>query len=354
MKCKFVISALTFFVSVAGLAQKNEIKEAQNHFNNGKPTEALAILKATEYMIVNAKDEEKSEFYNLKGKVLVGLAEKNIESAKNYSLAVSAYQELIAEETASGSFKYAVQAKAAIKEVRSGLSRSALADVGNNKLIDGAHKMYSLYQMEKKDTLNLFFSASYFLEAKEYDLALKGYKELASLKYTGKGMEFFAVNKKTGSEEMFITVSARDSGIKAATHEKPTNVMAKSKRTDIHKKIAFIYTQKGDLNSAEEYYKKILEFSPLDIDTYIDLAYLKLDKKKLLVDEMSALGTSPKDMKIYDELKLKKDEVLKSAVSYLEKGDRVVPKNAEVVKLLLNLYRALDMMTEYNALKART
>jgi tetratricopeptide (TPR) repeat protein len=354
MKCKFVISALSFFVSVAGLAQKNEIKDAQNQFNNGKPAEALAILKATEYMIVNAKDEEKSEFYNLKGKVLVGLAEKNIESIKHFSLAAAAYQELIAEETATGSFKYAAQAKTAIKEIRNNLTKSASIDISNGKLVDGGHKMYSVYQMEKKDTLSLYFSASYFLESKEYDLALRNYKELASLKYSGTGMEFFAVNKKTGREEMFPSVASRDAVIKAGTHEKPTNVMAPSKKEEVYKKIAYIYIKKGDLNSAEDYYKRILEFSPQDIDTYVDLAYLKLDKKKLLVDEMSALGTSPKDMKIYDELKLKKDEVLKSAVSYLEKGDRMVPKNAEVVRLLLNLYRALDMMSEYNALKART
>ncbi len=353
MKCKFVLPALTFFISVAGLAQKNEIKDAQNQFNNGKPTEALAILKATEYMIVNAKDDEKSEFFNLKAKVFTSLADKNIESSKNFSLAVSAYHELIAEEVASGNLKYAVQAKAAIKDIKNSLNKSALADSNNNKFFDAGDKMYSLYQIDKKDTINLFFSASHFLVAKEYDLALRNYKELASLKYSGKGMNFFGVNKKNGVEELFSSAAARDLCIKAGTHEKPSNVMVSSQKTAIHKNIAIIYTQKGDLKSAEDYYKKILDFNPGEIETYINLAYIKLDKKKLLVDEMSALGTSPKDMKIYDELKLKKDEVLKSAVSYLEKGNLMQPKNTEVLKLLLNLYRALDMMTEYNTLKAK-
>ena len=353
MKCKFVLPAVTFFVSVAGLAQKNEIKDAQNKFNAGKASEALAVLKATEYLIVNAKEEEKSEFFNLKAKVFTSLADKNIESAKNFSFAASAYEELIAEEVASGKFKYATQAKVAIKDIKTSLNKSALADVSNNKFLDAGDKMYSLYQIDKKDTTNLFFSASHFVAAKEYDLALRNYKELAALKYSGKGMSFTAVNKKNGVQEVFASAVERDSSIKIGTHENPSNVVVVSRKTDIHKNIAFIYTQKGDLNSAEEYYKKIIDFSPGEVEGYLNLAYLKLDKKKVLADEMSALGTSAKDMKIYEELKVKKDGVLRSAVTYLEKGNAVQPKNPEVLKLLLNLYRALDMMAEYNTLKAK-
>jgi tetratricopeptide (TPR) repeat protein len=353
MKCKFVLPALTFFISVTGLAQKNEIKDAQNKFNAGKASEALAVLKATEYMIVNAKEDEKSEFFNLKAKVFTSLADKDIEVSKNFSSAALAYQELIDEEVASGKLKYAAQAKVAIRDIKIRLNKSALADISNDKYFDAGDKMYSLYQIDKKDTTNLFFSASNFLVAKEYDLALRNYKELASLKYSGKGLSFTAVNKKNGGQEVFVSAAERDLSVKEGRYEKPSNVVVVSRKTEIHKNIGYIYTQKGDLNSAEEYYKKILDFSPGEVETYLNLAYLKLDKKKVLVDEMSALGTSAKDMKIYEELKVKKEVVLKSAVSYLEKGNAVQPKNTEVLKLLLNLYRALDMMTEYNTLKAK-
>ncbi len=335
------------------MAQKNEIKDAQNKFNSGKADEALAVLKATEYLIVNAKEEEKSEFFNLKAKVYTSLADKNIETSKNFSFAALAYKELIDEEVASGKFKYAAQAKIAIKDIKTSLNKSALADISNSKYLDAGDKMYSLYQIDKKDTTNLFFSASHFVVAKEYDLALRNYRELASLKYSGKGISFNAVNKKNGAQEVFGSAAERDLGIKTGAYEKPSNVVVVSRKKDIHKNIAFIYTQKGDLTSAEEYYNKILDFSPGDVEAYLNLVYLKLDKKKLLVDEMSALGTSAKDMKIYEELKVKKDGVLKSAVAYLEKGNALEPKNTEVLKLLLNLYRALDMMTEYNTLKAK-
>ncbi|TRX00823.1 tetratricopeptide repeat protein [Flavobacterium gawalongense] len=353
MKNKFLTPTLSLFISIAALAQKNEIKYAQSQFNNGNLQEALTVLKASEYLIVNAKDDDKSEFYNLKAKVLTNLADKNIETVKNLSLAVSVYQELITEEVASGNLKYAVQAKASIKDIKNNLSNSAYEDVKNNKHLDGANKMYHLYLMDKKDTLNLFNSASYFMIAKEYDLALKSYKELKALNYSGKGISYYGINKKSKIEEEFSSPKERDLNIKAGLHEKPRNFISPSKKTEIYKNIAFIYSEKDDLNTAEDYYKMIIDFDPQCIDAYTNLAYLYLDKKKKLVDEMSVLGTSPKDMKIYDELKIKKDQVLKNAVSYLEKGNRINPKDTDVTKLLLNLYRALDLTTEYNALKAR-
>jgi tetratricopeptide (TPR) repeat protein len=350
---KFLIPTFSLFISIAALAQKNEIKYAQSQFNNGNLQGALTSLKASEYLIVNAKDDDKSEFYNLKAKVLTNLADKNIETAKNLSLAVSAYQELLTEEANSGNLKYSVLAIASIKDIKNKLSNSAYEDIKNNKDLDGANKMYYLYLMDKKDTLNLFNSASYFLSAKEYDLALKSYKELKALNYSGKGMGYYALNKKSNLEEAFSSIKARDLSISAGFHEKPRNVVSPSKKTEIYKNIAFIYSEKGDLKTGEDYYKMIIDFDPQYINAYTDLAYLYLDEKKRLVDEMSVLGTSPKDMKLYDEIKVKKDQVLKNAIAYLEKGNRINPKDTEVKSLLLNLYRALDLTAEYNALKAR-
>lgn len=353
MKKKYLVRLLMFFISVSATAQKDQIKTAQNELNNGNPQAALSTLKACEYLITNAKDQDRSDFFNLKGKVFTSLANENIEKAKNLYLAVSAYEELIVSEVDSGNLKYAVQAKAAIKEIKDNLEKSANEDSNANKYADCANKMYYLYQIDKKDTLNLYYAASNFMKAKEYDSALKNFEELKALNFTGKEIQYYATNKKSKIEELFVSANYRDSSIKAGIHEKPRNVMAPSKKIDIYRSLAQIYTEKGDIGNAENYYKKIIDLNPKYIDAYIDMAYLKLDKRKALTDEMSNLGTSAKDMKIYDELKAKKDLVIKSAVSYLEKGNAIEPKNTEISKMLLNLYRALDMTNEYNALKAK-
>lgn len=353
MKNKYLLRLLLFFISLSAVAQKDEIKTAQNELNNGNPQAALSTLKACEYLITNAKDQDRSEFFNLKGKAFTSLANKNIETAKNLCLAVSAYEELIVSEVDSGNLKYAVQAKTAIKEIKDNLEKSANEDSNVNKYADCANKMYYLYQMDKKDTLKLYYAASNFMNAKEYDSALKNFEELKSLNFTGKGIQYFATNKKSKIEELFASANHRDSNIKAGTHEIPRNVMAPSKKIDVYRSLAQIYTEKGNTDNAENYYKKIIDLNPKYIDAYINMAYLKLDKRKALTDEISNLGTSAKDMKVYEELKAKKDLVIKSAVSYLEKGNTIEPKNIEISKMLLNLYRALDMTNEYNALKAK-
>jgi len=53
-------------------------------------------------------------------------------------------------------------------------------------------------------------------------------------------------------------------------------------------------------------------------------------------------------------LKNQKDDLVKSAVVYLEKALKLDPSNSDVSKLLMNLYRSLDMMDKYEALKTKS
>jgi hypothetical protein len=43
------------------------------------------------------------------------------------------------------------------------------------------------------------------------------------------------------------------------------------------------------------------------------------------------------------------DDVVKEAISYLEKTNAIEPKNTIVSDLLLKLYRSMDLTAEYNA-----
>ncbi|MNR40189.1 hypothetical protein D3C85_1584530 [compost metagenome] len=81
------------------------------------------------------------------------------------------------------------------------------------------------------------------------------------------------------------------------------------------------------------------------------MAYLKLQVKKDLADEIAALGTSAVEMQQYDKLNAKKDDITRSAIPYLKKALSLEPKNTDATKSLLGIYRSLDMTTEYNALK---
>lgn len=421
MKSKYVILASAMLISVATFAQKDQIKAAEKALKGGNSQEALTILQGAESLSATAPDAEKAQFFFVKGNALLDLANKNVETGKNLSLAAKAYQDLIATEKVSGKMKYSTQAATSITEIKYKLINSAIADSKADKNSDGAIKLYDAYLLDKKDTINLYYAASTYINAKDYDMAYKLYDELKTLNYTGKGTSYIAVNKLTGEEDFYGTAQERDKFVKLGTHEKPRTEVIPSKKGEIYKNMALILVQNGKTEQAkkaisdariadptdtslilteanlyletkdfdtykkliaevleknpndadlifnlgvlsanaknpveaEKYYAKVIEINPKYINAYINSAALKLENEKVIIDEMNKLGTSTKDMKRYDELKIKRQNLFKSAIPSLQKAVELDPKNVDVAKTLLNVYSALEMTAEYKALKAK-
>ena len=421
MKSKYVLLASALLISVATFAQKDQIKAAEKALKAGKSQEAVTILMEAESLIANAPDAEKAQFFFVKGNSLLDLANKNVDTNTNLSLAAKAYQDLIAAEKASGKVKFSTQAAASITDIKFKLINSAIADSKVDKHADSAKKLYDAYLLDKKDTINLYYAASTYVNAKDYDAALKLYDDLKNLNYSGKGTSYFAVNKLTSQEDFFTTLQERDRMVKLGTHEKPRTEVIASKRGEIYKNMALILVEKGkteeakkaisearkanpedtsltlteanlyletkdyemykkliaevleknpndadlifnlgvlsanakNVADAEKYYKRVIEINPKYINGYINLAAMKLENEKAIIDEMNKLGTTTKDMKRYDELKKKREELFKATIPYLEKAVELDPKNTDVSKTLLGVYSALEMTAEYKALKAK-
>ena len=421
MNSKYVILASTLLVSVATFAQKDQIKAAEKALKSGKSQEAVTLLAEAESLIANAPDAEKAQFYFVKGNTLLDLANKSIDTDKNLSQAAVAYQNLIAAEKTSGKVKFSTQAATSITEIKYKLINSAIADSKVQKHADGAKKLYDAYLLDKKDTINLYYAASTYVNANDYDVALQLYDDLKTLNYSGKGTSYFAVNKLTTQEDFFNNLQERDRMVKLGTHEKPRAEAIPSKRGEIYKNIALILVQKGKTEEAkkavsdarianpedtslllteanlyletkdfdtykklvaqvleknpndadlvfnlgvlsanakntvdaEKYYKKVIEINPQYTNAYINLAAMKLENEKVIIDEMNKLGTSTNDMKRYDELKKKREDLFKATIPFLEKAVELNPKNVDVNKTLLGVYSALEMTEEYKALKAK-
>ncbi|KFF05965.1 tetratricopeptide repeat protein [Flavobacterium reichenbachii] len=352
MKVKFIILSIVL-ISVGAYSQNAQIKEAQSLYDKGKSEEAIQILNKTEYLIINAPDESKSDFYFLKGNVLKDLAVKNIDAANNFSLASQSYQDVLLYENESGKFKSSIKATAALKDMKSKLVNGAIVDFQAGKFKESAAKSYEVYLFDKKDTLNLFNAASAAINAKDYDSSIKYYEQLKKLNYSGKGVIYYAINKKTKEEDSFISPKARESGIQLGLYEKPRTESVPSKKMEVYKNLSYSYLEKNDFIKAEASYNSILDIDPNCIDAYINLAYLKLQLKKQISEKIAALGTSKSEMQEYDKLNARKDDIVKSAIPYLKKALDIEPKNEEVTKTLLGVYRSLDMTAEYNSLKAK-
>jgi tetratricopeptide (TPR) repeat protein len=421
MKSRYVIIASALFLSVTSFAQKNEIKAAEKALKSGNAAEAITILNGAEYLTVNAPDAEKAQFLFVKGNAHLDLSNKNVEADKNLVLAANTYQDLIVAEKASGKSKYSAQALTSVVEIKGKLINSAIDDTKVDKNASGAQKLYQAYMLDKKDTINLYYAASTYVSAKDFDNALKLYEELKVLNYSGKATYYYAVNKVNNNEDYFANAVDRDKMVKMGTHEKPRTEAVPSKRGEIYKNIALIYVQQGKIDEAkkavsdarktnpddtslilteanlyletkdmdtykklisealeknpndvdlifnlgvisantknyseaEKFYNKVMELDPKYINAYINMAAMKLDNEKDIIDAMNKLGTSADDMKKYNALKKKREDLFKSTIPYLEKAVELDSTNVDVAKTLLNVYSALEMTAEYKALKAK-
>lgn len=419
MKSKYVMLASFLVLSVATFAQKKELKAAEKAVKNGE--EVLAILKGAEPLMAAASDEEKAQYFFLKGNAYMDLVDKKVDTDVNMALAADTYKELIAAEKASKKVKYSTQAAASITKIKGLLINSGIAATKANNNSEGAKKLYEAYQLDKKDTINLYYAASTYVSAKDYDKAMELYNELKKLNYSGKGTEYLAISKVNGQETSFASAADMDRAVKLGTHEKPRKEDVPSKRGEIYKNMALILVDKGQIAEAkkavadarkvnpedsslmlteanlylqtkdfdkykqiitevitrnpndagliynlgvisanandnveaEKYYKKVIEINPDYTNAYINLAVLKLQNEKVLIEEMNKLGTSDKDTKRYEVLKKKREELFKSTLPYLKKAYELDPENVDIAKTLSGVYGALEMTAEKNALKAK-
>ncbi|WP_066309163.1 tetratricopeptide repeat protein [Flavobacterium sp. TAB 87] len=277
MKNKVAIMASALLISVASFAQKDQIKSAEKSLKNGDAQGAISILNDAENMVVNAKDTEQAQYYFVKGNAYLDVANKGVEEGKYLSLSADAYKKLLEVEKTSGKLKYSNQAAASITEIKGKLINSAIADTQSNKSKEGAKKLNDAYLLDKKDTINLYYAASTFINAGDYDTALTMYEELKRLNYSGKGTSYLAVNKVSGTEDGFTTANQRDMAIKLGTHEKPTTEKVPSKRGEIYKNIALILVQKGKIEEAKKEIVDARKANPEDSSLILTEANLYLE-----------------------------------------------------------------------------
>jgi tetratricopeptide (TPR) repeat protein len=122
---------------------------------------------------------------------------------------------------------------------------------------------------------------------------------------------------------------------------------------DLIYNLGVISAQGNNLVDAEKHYLRVIEIDPKYINAYLNLANVKLEADKPMVDEMNKLTTSDKDNKRYEVLKKNRETLFKSVLPYYEKVYELDPKTDGVVDNLLSVYNFLEMTDKYKALKAK-
>jgi tetratricopeptide (TPR) repeat protein len=361
MKSKYVILASALLISVIAFAQKDQIKAAEKALKAGNAQEAVTILNGAESLIASAEAAEKAHFYFVNGNAHLELANKKVDEGKNLNAAAKSFQDLLAVEKASGKDKYAAQATTSILDIKYKLLNSAIEDTKADKHSVGAKKLYDAYLLDKKDTINLYYAASTYVNAKEYNEALKLYYELETLNYSGKGTSYFAMNKLTGQEDLYNTAKDRDFAVKIGTHEKPRMEAIPSKRGEIYKNVALILVQEGKTEEAKKAIADARKVNPEDTSLILTEANLYLETKdfetykKLVVE---ALEKNPKDVDLIFNLGVISANAKNpaDAEKYYKKVIEIDPKyiNAYINLAALKLENEKVIIDEMNKLGTST
>jgi len=121
---------------------------------------------------------------------------------------------------------------------------------------------------------------------------------------------------------------------------------------DLHFNLGVIASDKGDKEKAMDHYNKAIEVDPTYTKAHLNAAALVLQKEQSIIEEMNSLGTSNADYNRYDELKIVREDLYKSAIPYLESVYELDNNNLSAVRTLRNIYSAIDDMDNYNKFKA--
>lgn len=350
MKTRILTAVLAMF-TVMAFAQKKEIRKAGNAVEDGEFQEAKDYLKEAKVELAGADQDEKAEFYLYKGQAFLGTG-KDVPS-EDLMTAAEAFKkakELGSEDAAAG-----------MKGVSNALVNSAITDQNSQNYMAAAEKLYTSYQLNKQDTIYLYYAASNAVNAKKYDKALKYYLELKELGYYGETTEYIATNKETGKEESMGSKEQMDLFIKSGNYSNPEVRKSEPKVGEIAKNIALIYIENGNSKKALAAMQDARAANPDDIsliqaeaDIYYELG--NKDKYRELMEEI--ISKNPDDPTVYYNLGVSSAEVgdTEKALEYYKKALELDPNlaNARINMAFIILSKEQPLIEEMNSLGTST
>ena len=413
---KIILSLIVFCLFQLSYSQKKELKTIEKQIKSEEYENALNTINSIKSLVDSSDDKIKARYYYLKGKARY---QNGNGSFENKLLSIDDFNE-VKEIELSGSKIYTIKVDDIFTELFNSFvndSRSAL----DNKNYEKSYKnLEAAYNVSKKDTLYLYNAALVATEAKDYKVALDFYEELINLKYSGVSMNYYAVEKESGKEQVFQDEKSRNFSVDViGTHEAPRDEMAESVEIDILRSMAAIYktqeeydksiiyldlakkidendinlillesnvrwemgevdeyqkliskaleiepdnvdlvfnlgvvnADKGNFDDAIGYYNKAIEIDPNYTKAYLNAAALILEKEGPMIEEMNSLGMSTADYNRYDELKIERENLYKSAIPYLEEVYNLENDNLNAARTLKNIFSALGDIDSENKYK---
>ena len=240
MKKNILTLSLLSFIGLSAIAQKDEIKNAEDLIEDGNFAQAKTELATAEAKLSEANDKWTERFYLYKAKAYLGDGKST--SVDDFKTAGEAYKKAVemgSEEAQEG-----------LAGLRNQLVQSAIDDQNTENYTSAADKLVASYELNKQDTIYLYYAAANSLNAQDYNAALKYYEQLKDLNYDGSSISYTAVNSESGETESFGSKEQRDMMAKSDQYTDPKDEKQPSKRGEIAKNIALIHIQEGNNDKA--------------------------------------------------------------------------------------------------------
>lgn len=291
---KSLIIVAAFAIASSGYAQKDELKTLRRIYDksaaSAKDIEKYReTLTQAQPLMANASEADRVYFNYYKAmSPLLALElpenQKNpdamrdlldIETVKRIATASEAVVEF---EKTSGKKQYTEDVQQNAKRFAQPLLNRAIALGKQQKFAESSEILHALYLVDKSNLDNLYYAASYAVNAKEYDKALEYYNTLMAQNYTGEKILYTAKSKLSDGYETFASKADRDAAVKLGTHEAPKDEKEPSKKGEIYKNTSLILISQGKIEEAQKAVSQARKENPNDTAVMLAEAdlYLKL------------------------------------------------------------------------------
>jgi len=390
MKIKQIIIASTLLVSVASFSQKDELKAlkkiyAKEEIKGADLVEYKSLVAKLEPIAIEEGDKIYAGFYKSMTPVLeymaldksmtplqIQMAMMKFVNPKAISSLATGLNNTLDYEKKVGKKIQTDDIIETIGFIKPDLLNYAIRLGNEKKQKEAAEVLYGIYQLDKKDTDNLYYAANYAVNGQDYENSLKYYRELKSINYSGEKTLYIAKNKVTGQEENYTKKEDRDNLVRLGTHINPKEEKEPSKKGEITKNIALILVELDRKDEAKAALADARKENPDDVNliTYEADIYLKMndtENYKRLINE--ALAKSPNDKillfnlgvtsgnanQLEDAEKYYKRVIEidpKYTDAYLNLSDIILKPDAKIVKDMNNLGVSAKDQKQYEVLKA--
>jgi tetratricopeptide (TPR) repeat protein len=416
MKKQFIV-ALALLVSTLSFAQKSELKTAGKAIKSGNFADAKSAIQSAESLIATADDKLKAKFYFLKGQALYANgagSDTDIDQAiesfnmvqKVEGSSKGKYGSTIEDLKGQMLNNFLTKANAALQSKDYASSSAGFDNAYRMSPSDTTYLYYAastavtgqdyttslkFYEelrdlkyegvvmeftavdketgveetFDNKSLRDLSLRAGTHIVPKEKKTESKSaeiVKNIALIHLSQgndeKAIEAMKLARAQNPDDLGLLISEANVQLKMGNKERFKELMEEAtlkdpENAELRYNLGVIAAEAGQKEDAMTYYEKAIALDPSYTDAYNNIAVLILSEEGSIVEEMNSLGNSSKDNKRYDELRLKRTEILESAIPYLETTLKLKPKDVQAAQTLMNIYRGSGQTDKYKEMKAK-